>query len=158
MLNRNKYLKIIFLIIAILIVLSGCTYAYKKPVKIHKVYNGVIKDIKSNELIGNSNISLDINYEKSYKIKSFNRIDRLYGTISVDDKDYEIEGLTVFNDKGEYIGATASENGESRYYIFFLDDLEFILLGELGDDEFVKQIVAPAKSEDDFDKIIQKLP
>ena len=36
--------------------------------------------------------------------------------------------------------------------------MEFVLLGELGNDEFIKQIVAPAKDEHDFDEIIQKLP
>ncbi|RDY29236.1 hypothetical protein CHL78_002710 [Romboutsia weinsteinii] len=158
MLNKKKYIKILFLFLAIFIVIGGFTYAYKKPVIIHKVYNGVIKDVKSNELIGDSKINLDINYEKAYKIKNFNSVDRLYGTITIDDIEYEIQGITVLNEKNKYIGATAIKNGESKYHIFLLEDLEFILLGELGDDEFVKQIVAPAKNESDFDRIIQKLP
>lgn len=145
-------------IIIIVAILAVSIYSYRKPTKIDKTYNGVIKDVNSNELIGKSNIKLNINYEKAYKIKIFKRIDRISGTINIDGKNYEIQGMTILNENGNYIGATASENNTSKYNIFILDNLEFILLGELGDDKFIKQIVAPAKDENDVKRIIQKLP
>lgn len=41
--------------------------------------------------------------------------------------------------------------------MFFLDDLEYILLGEIENGEFVKQIVAPAENELDFERILGKI-
>lgn len=159
MLNKKRYKKVIWItILIILTIIGGCVYFYRKPVKVHKSYNGVIKDIKTEKLIGNVNIKLDINYQKAYTIKKFKCIDRLYGIINIDGKDYEVQGMTIVNKNGNYIGATASENNKSKYHIFLLDDLEFILIGEVENDEFIKQIVAPAKNESDFNKVIQKLP
>lgn len=155
MLNKNK----LYIGIIVIVLLVGVSiYSYRKPELINKSYSGVIKDINSDKLVGNSNIELSVNYQKAYKIKQFKPIDRIDGNINIDGKDYEIEGITILNDEGNYIGATASKGSNSSYHIFFLDNLEFILLGELGNDEFTKQIVAPAKDENDFDRIIQMLP
>lgn len=158
MLNKKNIVKLIFILSIIILVLIGSIYFYRKPKEIHKVYNGIIKDLKTNDIIGDSNIVLDINYQKGYIIKDFKFVDKLNGNINIDDKVYEIEGITILNDQINYIGATASENGNSKYYIFLLDNLESILLGEIGDDRFIKQIVAPAKDESDFNEIINKLP
>lgn len=160
MLSKNKkYIKVIvFFAIIIFIILIGCIYSYRKPIELYKSYNGVVKDIKADKLIGNSNIKLDVNFQKAYIIKKFKRVDRIYGTINIDNKDYDVEGMTIINEKGNYIGATVSENNKSKYYIFILDDFEYILIGEVADDEFIKQIIAPAKNETDFERILQKLP
>lgn len=159
MLNKQKNIKRVYIgLILIMVTLGGIIHFYRKPIKVEKSYNGVVKDIDSNELIGDSKIKLNVNYEKAYKIRQFKRIDRINGTINIDGKDYDIKGITILNEKGNYIGATASENNKSKYQIFLLDNMEFVLLGELGNDEFIKQIVAPAKDEHDFDEIIQKLP
>lgn len=131
---------------------------YRKPTQIHRSYTGVVKDIKSDKIIGKSNISLDIDYMKIYKIKNFKSIDRINGLINIDNISYDIEGITVLNDKGNYIGATASKNGKSKYYIFLLENLNYILLGELGNDGFTKQIIAPAETKLEFDEILEKLP
>lgn len=153
MLNKK-----IFFTIIILVIISGSIYIYRKPTQIHKSYTGIIKDIKTDKIIGKSNISLDIDYMKIYKIKNFKSIDKINGLINIDNINYDIEGITVLNDNGNYIGATASKNGESKYYIFLLDNFKYILLGELGDDGFTKQIIAPAETKLDFDEILKKLP
>ena len=131
---------------------------YRKPIQVHKNYTGIVKDIKTDKILGKSNISLDIDYMKIYKIKNFKSIDRINGLINIDNISYDIEGITVLNDKGNYIGATASKNGKSKYYIFLLENLNYILLGELGNDGFTKQIIAPAETKLEFDEILEKLP
>ena len=158
MLIKKIYTKIFFIILVLAIIISGFIYIYRKPIQVHKSYTGIIKDIKSDKITGKSNITLDINYTKAYKIKNFKSIDSIDGLINIDNIDYNIEGTTVLNDKENYIGATASQNSKSKYYIFFLEDLEYILLGEIENNEFVKQIVAPAENELDFERILKKLP
>lgn len=159
--SKKKYKKIfffIFFISVLFFIILGFIYMYRKPVQIHKSYTGLIKDVKTNEITGKSDITLDINYTKACKIKNFKSIDSIDGSINIDNIDYNIEGITVLNDKENYIGATASQNGKSKYYVFFLENLEYILLGEFKNDEFVKQIVAPAENELEFDRILKKLP
>ena len=159
MLYKKIYTKIFFsIIILVLVIITGFIYMYRKPTQIHRSYTGVVKDIKSDKIIGKSNISLDIDYMKIYKIKNFKSIDRINGLINIDNISYDIEGITVLNDKGNYIGATASKNGKSKYYIFLLENLNYILLGELGNDGFTKQIIAPAETKLEFDEILEKLP
>lgn len=158
MLIKKTYTKIFFVFLVLAIITSVFIYIYRKPIQVHKSYTGIIKDIKSDKITGKSNITLDINYTKAYKIKNFKSIDSIDGSINIDNIDYKIEGTTVINDKHNYIGATASQNGKTKYYIFFLEDLEYILLGEIENDEFVKQIVAPAENELDFERILKKLP
>lgn len=154
---KKTYTKIFFIILALIIITSGFICIYRKPVQIHKSYTSIIKDIKSDKITGKSNITLDVDYTKAYKIKNFKNIDSIEGSINIDNIDYNIEGITILNDKKNYIGATASQNGKSKYYVFFLDDLEYILLGEIENGEFVKQIVAPAENELDFERILGKI-
>lgn len=157
MLYKKIYIKIFFIII-ILVIITGFIYMYRKPIQVHKNYTGIVKDIKTDKILGKSNISLNIDYMKAYKIKNFKSIDRIDGFINIDKISYDIEGITVLNNKDNYIGATASKNGENKYYIFLLENLKYILLGELGDNEFTKQIIAPAETKLDFNDILNKLP
>lgn len=74
MLIKKTYTKIFFVILVLAIITSVFIYIYRKPIQVHKSYTGIIKDIKSDKITGKSNITLDINYTKAYKIKNFNFI------------------------------------------------------------------------------------
>ena len=87
MLNKQKNIKRVYIgLILIMVTLGGIIHFYRKPIKVEKSYSGVVKDIDSNELIGDSKIKLNVNYEKAYKIRQFKRIDRINGTINIDGK------------------------------------------------------------------------
>ena len=68
MLIKKTYTKIFFVILVLAIITSVFIYIYRKPIQVHKSYTGIIKDIKSDKITGKSNITLDINYTKAYKI------------------------------------------------------------------------------------------
>ena len=119
MLIKKTYTKIFFVILVLAIITSVFIYIYRKPIQVHKSYTGIIKDIKSDKITGKSNITLDINYTKAYKIKNFKSIDSIDGSINIDNIDYNIEGITVLNDKENYIGATASQNGKSKLDLLY---------------------------------------
>ena len=52
MLNKQKNIKRVYIgLILIMVILGGIIHFYRKPIKVEKSYNGVVKDIDSNELI-----------------------------------------------------------------------------------------------------------
>ena len=115
-------------------------------------------DLSTEEIAPNIEIKIEGNYEKAYMIKKFKLISRLSGAIIINDVEYELFGIKILNtDIGDYIGATAYENGESKYIIYILDDFENIILSELGDTSFISTTVAPATNLDEYQIILDKL-
>ena len=124
----------------------------------NKTYTGVCMDLSTEEIAPNIEIKIEGNYEKAYMIKKFKLISRLSGAIIINDVEYELFGIKILNtDIGDYIGATAYENGESKYIIYILDDFENIILSELGDTSFISTTVAPATNLDEYQIILDKL-
>ena len=132
---------------------------YKKPIYIDKTYIGLSKDNLSENFESEIPIQITANYERAFTISNFKFLNKLSGSIIINDIEYELFGMDINGENNlNYLGASAYDiHGNTTHFIFLLDNFESLIISELSNGELTKTFCAPAQNIDEFNMLLNKL-
>ena len=159
--TNNLTFKVGFIIVIALIFSIGL-HNYRKPIPIHKTFNETIIVKASNKkILKKTKIKIDANlYRGLYRgsILNFNPhfINKLEGTMVIDNKEYKFGGVTEgTNYKSALVSVFKDNQGDLSVFMFKMYDINSIVL--LGMKEWDGQIiVAPAQTIEDYRYILDR--
>jgi hypothetical protein len=151
---------IYFLILIVILGFFVGMYNYRKPIPITKTFNEVlILKPRNKEILKRTTIEIDANLTRGYyrgSLLNFNAyfMNKLEGTITIDNKKYQFGGVTGRGDDKTMLGSVfENDEGDSSVFMFKMYDLDSILLLGTDNEWDGIHVVAPAKTVEDYNYI-----
>lgn len=157
--DYNKFMrKHIKLILLVFVIIIGASFfainSIRKPVKINKEFNDAIISENHKDIKKLTNVRIDAEYYKWKAVKG-HLINHLTGKLYIDEEEYNFSAVEVGEAPNKYLFGTVKREGKDVLYLYMLDNMKTVFLGET---EFQYFIAAPAATIEEYLKIKSKLP
>lgn len=159
-LAKKSISKIVIVVVSLLVLVTFLGNMYTKPVKFEKTFSDtfVTVDLKTKQK--SSNIVIDGYLRNKISFKNlFNGEKVLEGTITIDDKKYDLFGYNLGETTNNLMFGELKEtkiDATPKFIIYMFDDLNSLYLSSF-ENENKKYIAAPASTLQEFEVLRDKI-